>query len=319
MGFTDDATNPHRNTGPMKPTVFIHTNAKQILGAHVASYALRRNSRNADAFDVRLIVAEEQAALVRRHGSPYLREGRRATWDTGDLQSFTPCRFLAPQEAGFRGRALVIDPDVFAVGDVHELLTRDLAGKAIACRKIFPGKRPAYYATSVMLLECARLKHWRWEECLERLFALELDYDDWMSLRTEPEGSIDLLEEEWNHFDTLDASTKLLHNTMRITQPWKTGLPVDFVKHSHARKSRGGIRRWLRPRKTPGPAEAFYRPHPDPEQERHFFLLLAECLDRGEVSEDLVRAEIERRHVRPDALRLAESLRESGARLTRHA
>ena len=215
--------------------------------------------------------------------------------------------------------ALVIDPDVFAVGDVLELLTRDLEGKAIRCRRIVPNRRPPYYATSVMLLDCSRLTHWRFEECLARLFAFELDYHDWMTLRNEPEHSIGLLEDEWNHFDTLDSRTRLLHNTLRITQPWKTGLPVDFVKHPHAPRGRRGLRKWLRRRKPETPAERFYRPHPDPNQERHFFRLLAECIDRGEISEDFVRDEIERRHVRPDALRLAESLRESGARLTRHA
>ena len=40
-----------------------------------------------------------------------------------DLQSFTPLRFMPPQLMGYEGRAIVIDPDVFAVGDVYELLT----------------------------------------------------------------------------------------------------------------------------------------------------------------------------------------------------
>jgi hypothetical protein len=39
----------------MEHCVFIHTNHKQIVGALVAEYALRRNSRNNDKFDVRII------------------------------------------------------------------------------------------------------------------------------------------------------------------------------------------------------------------------------------------------------------------------
>ena len=52
-----------------------------------------------------------------------------------DLQSFTPLRFMPPQLMGYEGRAIVVDPDVFAVGDVHELLTRDMEGKAVMGRR----------------------------------------------------------------------------------------------------------------------------------------------------------------------------------------
>ena len=53
-------------------------------------------------------------------------------------------------------------------------------------------------------------------------------------------------------------------------------------------------------------ARARYKPHPDPNQEAYFFALLAECLDLGEVTRDEVEEGIERRHIRPDALELAE-------------
>ena len=83
-------------------------------------------------------------------------------WDPDDLQSFTPLRYAVPDVVGHQGLALVTDPDVFAVGDVGELFTRDLQGKAIWCRP-----RPGYdkitdpLATSVMLLDCSKLPHWR--------------------------------------------------------------------------------------------------------------------------------------------------------------
>ena len=35
-----------------RPTVFIHTNHKQILGAIVSRYSMKRNSARPDAFDV---------------------------------------------------------------------------------------------------------------------------------------------------------------------------------------------------------------------------------------------------------------------------
>ena len=52
------------------------------------------------------------------------------------------------------------------------------------------------------------------------------------------------------------------------------------------------------------PKSEIYLPHPDPNQEKLFFRLLAECLEKGIVTEDLVRHEMSANHVRHDALEL---------------
>jgi hypothetical protein len=39
----------------MTPTVFIHTNHKQIVGALVAAHSLKHNSKNAEEFDVKIL------------------------------------------------------------------------------------------------------------------------------------------------------------------------------------------------------------------------------------------------------------------------
>jgi hypothetical protein len=49
-----------------------------------------------------------------------------------------------------------------------------------------------------------------------------------------------------------------------------------------------------------------YRRHWDPKQERFFFGLLRECLEKGVVSEQMLREEMARNHVRHDALELVE-------------
>ena len=75
-----------------------------------------------------------------------------------DLQSFTPLRFMPPELMGYEGHAVVVDPDVFAVGDIHELLSRDMQGKAIIGRPRSGTKgAEGGIATSVMLLDCAKL------------------------------------------------------------------------------------------------------------------------------------------------------------------
>src|SRR5689334_19077666 len=121
-------------TVPRKPCVFIQTNEKQLVGALVSAYSLKRNSKRPDAFDVEIMHQEDHAFFRRMEGRTYLREGVKRPWHNEDLQSFTPLRFMPPELMGYQGRAIVIDPDVFAVGDVMELMDRDMQGKAIVCR-----------------------------------------------------------------------------------------------------------------------------------------------------------------------------------------
>lgn len=284
-----------------KPKVFVHTNARQHLGAVVSAYSLQRNSASPDAFDVEILSQEDYPFFAAHEGRKFLRGGAHRAWRDDDLQSFTPLRFMPPEKMGYAGRALVIDPDVFAVCDVWPLLSRDMGGKAIMAVPR-PGHNGSadYIASSVMLLDCARLTHWRCEADFGEMFAFKRDYVKWIELRLEPRDSIGLLEPEWNHFDTLNGSTRLLHNTKRRTQPWKTGLPVDYT----VREKLWGLlpAGWL----TRAPGLATYKPHPDPNQERFFFGLLRECLDRGLVTEERLRDEMRRNHIRHDTLALLE-------------
>ena len=293
----------------MKPCVFIHTNARQRLGALVARYALQRNSQRPDLFDVRILEAADYPFLAAHEGQPFKRDGYQRIWRNDDLQSFTPLRFLPPEAMSYEGRALVIDPDVFAVADVLELLCRDMQGKSVLCRRRAGMKgRRGEYATSVMLLECARLTHWKCREQFGELFAFTRDYMDWISLKLEPPQSIGPLEKEWNDFDRLTPQTKMLHNTRRLTQPWKSGLPIEFTPEDGFRSAL--LYNWavrigkqiIGPNKLIGR----YWQHPDRNQERFFFGLLRECLDNGTISENLVREEMARDHVRHDALALLE-------------
>lgn len=289
----------------MKPTVFIQTNDRQMVGALVSAYSLHRNSRHADRFEVRIMRQEDHAFFQAREGQTFLRGREHRVWRNDDLQSFTPLRFLPPELMAYDGRAVVIDPDIFAVGDIYELLSRDMQGKALMCRAR-PGHngRPDYLASSVMLLDCGRLTHWRCEAQFNELFAFERDYLDWIELTLEPRETIGLLEAEWNDFDRLTERTRLLHNTKRRTQPWKTGLPVDFV----ARADRMGLSpwSWVKFAKRQVLGDERYKRHPDPRQEQFFFGLLRECVEKRLVTEDFLRAEMRRNHLRHDALELLD-------------
>ena len=289
----------------MSGCVFIQTNERQLVGALVSAYSLRRNSRHADSFEVRIIHHKDYPFFQAREGQLFLREGLKRAWLNDDLQSFTPLRFMPPELMGYNGRAIVIDPDVFAVGDIYELLTRDMAGKAVMCRAR-PNRK--LFASSVMLLDCAKLTHWHVESQFNELFEFKRDYVDWISLKCEPRETIGLFEEEWNHFDTLTVRTKLLHNTKRRTQPWKAGLPVDWT--GSERFSPFAPSSWVMYAKNrligPHALMGRYHQHPDPAQERFFFGLLRECVETGVVSEDLLRDEMRKNHIRHDSLELLD-------------
>lgn len=297
-----------------KPTVFVHTNDQQMLGALLAAHSFRKHSPHADRFEVKLLRLEETPHLNRREGRTYLRMGKQATWHNHDLQSFSPLRRMVPQLMGWQGRALVTDPDVFSVGgDVWELLSADLGGKALLCRNLPPsqGGGEGRYATSVMALDCARLAHWRWDEEIDAMFEDRLDYKRWIQLADEDPALIGDLPEVWNSLDTLTPETKLLHTTERLTQPWKTGLPVDF--NLNFQGLGGRVRRWLRARGLLG-AQRRYLPHPDPNQERFFFELLQDALAQGVVSEAFLRRAIATQDVRPDAFEVLARLGKRAAR-----
>jgi hypothetical protein len=291
----------------MKPCVFIQTNHRQMLGAIVSEYSLRRNSQHSDDFDVRLMETKDQDFMRAREGQLYLRDGDKRPWVNDDLQSFTPLRFMPPQLMEYQGRAVVIDPDVFAVGDIWDLLARDMQGHSLMCRPKSGSKgKRGCLASSVMLLDCARLKHWRIEEQFSEMFEFKRDYMDWVCLKLEDRDTIGLFEDYWNDFDHLDEQTRLLHNTKRKTQPWKTGLPVDFRPADTFRlfPPRHWLRRARRALFGDYRFAGTYKEHPDPTQERFFFGLLRECLDAGIITESMLRDEMRHNHVRHDAMEI---------------
>ena len=283
----------------MKPTVHIHTNSKQFVGAIISAHSLKRNSPSPDAFDVEILRVEDYPIFREHEGRRFLRAGSWRTWKNDDLQSFTPLRLMPPGLMGYSNRSLVIDPDIFAVGDVFELLSRDMEGKSIMARERSGHNGKAnYIASSVMLLDNSKLRHWDFEKQFTSMFEGKLDYEDWNTLSSEKPGSIGFIEPVWNDFDRLTAETKLLHNTKRRTQPWKTGLPIDFTNRVPLISKflpENGIRLWGK-----------YKKHPDPRQEALFYAFLKECVDAGKVSRKEIETEMRHNHLRHDSLAMMD-------------
>ncbi|HTS50215.1 MAG TPA: hypothetical protein VMH05_19850 [Bryobacteraceae bacterium] len=293
---------PQANT---KPTVVIHTNDRQMVAALVCAHSLKSRSKSPDLFDVRLLRLEETPHLYKRHNQTFIWwEGfLPSVWRRHDMMSFAPLRRMVPYFLGFQGRALLLDPDIFAIGDVYELLSRDMGGKAILCRQKSEWREGRQlYSSAVMLLDCNQLTHWQWEREMDELFAHRLKLGPYLSLLDESPERIGLFEEEWNHFDTLNEKTKLLHTTETRTQPWKTGLRADY--HEYARQDPIWLDTLKRVRRTLSgqPDQTVrYQAHPDQRQEQVFFSLLKECLEQGSITPGFLRRAMRKNYVRKDA------------------
>ena len=271
--------------------VFIQSNNSQILGAILAKYAIIRKNKKKDV-EVEILLVDELEMFKEFDGVEFIRkQGDVRKFDMSDLQSFTLTRFMPPEQMNYTGKAVVIDPDIFTIVDIDELFSIDLKGNAIAaCEK------NGSWDTSVMLLDCSKLKHWKVKDMLSDLREKKTDYITIMQLLKE-QSVIDI-PRIWNSLDELNSNTKLLHTTMRLTQPWKTGLPIEFTINPLP-KVFGII-----PRepiyKLIGKYPTHYKKHPSKEVESFFLELLKDALDDGAVSRDLLQSEVDKKHIRQD-------------------
>jgi len=282
--------------------VFITTNEKQRLGALLSRYTIEKYTKHSDKFEISTIEVEKVPEIRMLFGKSYLRDGRETNFDSANLQSFTLTRFMPPELMNYEGRSVVLDPDVFATySDIWELLSMDMGEAAIMCRK----QKSDVWGSSVMLLDNTKLKHWSIRQIVQNLLSLSLDYKDVMSLVNE-KAPIAELSKDWNSFDELNASTKLLHNTQRNTQPWRAGLKLDY-QPKPMKPLFGVLRReWVHTLLGKNPNR--HREHPDKRQTDFFFGQLKSAMLEGRISRTDVELEVARKHVRPDALSLVETV-----------
>ena len=118
-------------------------------------------------------------------------------------------------------------------------------------------------------------------------------------------------EHEQGRSREVKIGQKLIHNTKRRTQPWKSGLPADYIPAEKWRFF--PPMRWvMRARRKIFGDYAFvpdYKSHPDQRQEAFFFGLLRECVEKGLISESFIRDEMAKNHVRHDAFDVIDRVR----------
>ena len=147
------------------------------------------------------------------------------------LQSteFTYLRFAVPWLCQYRGKALFIDSDMLALGDITQLFdSHDMTNFALKVvqhdhnptnqRKMGDKVQTSYPRknwSSVMLMDCAKLTQWSLEAA-QQWTGKQLHRFEGI-----PDAMIGELPAYWNHLDVRTKDTRLLHYT--DGGPWLPG------------------------------------------------------------------------------------------------
>ncbi len=145
---------------------------------------------------------------------------------------FSIYRYHVPFLCGYQGRAISMDADIVCQADIAELYNLPMTSGAMA--RVKTG-----FATSVMLLDCDKLKHWNVVEWTPRLKNRNI-YQRTMWGRPGGLSTPDLspLDPMWNQLDDFPAGTKQIHYTNLARQPWKipghphAGIFLKELKHA---------------------------------------------------------------------------------------
>jgi hypothetical protein len=142
---------------------------------------------------------------------------------------FTFQRFLIPQAAGQRGRAIYLDSDMQVFRDIRELWQWPMQGAPLlaAGEPSEHGRRPQF---SVMLLDCAALG-WRIDDLVRALDEQRLTYETLVYEMQVAPGLRADIPDYWNSLERYDEDrTALLHYTDMDRQPWLTTVnPLAYL------------------------------------------------------------------------------------------
>lgn len=283
----------------MNLKIAILTNKYQKFGAKVSKYSFILNSFF-DSSNIDILSVEENFTILKHYfGKSYIRNGKTIKFKEDDLQSFTLTRFFIPEYFNYSGYVLAIDPDIFCVRDINKFLTEFFENSSdnfdIAARP--SSKNDGDWESSCMILNCKNLKRFSSDKILTSLFdTQEEDYSNLMRLNL-PNLRIKPLPEIMNSFDKFRSDTLLLHNTNRLTQPWKEGLKTNFEYYNLSLKGKIKVivKKILKINK--------FEKHPDRNQVDIFFYLAYKAFMAKHISSKEILKEIENKNIRNDLLK----------------
>jgi hypothetical protein len=184
--------------------IYVATEPGQMLATRVLEYSLRRRSSiSAAVYPIHDFAFEipEPQALENKPRTPF---------------SFQ--RFLVPQAAGLRGRAIYMDSDMQLLRDIRQLWQWPMGDNDLLAvgEPTKTGRKPQF---SVMLLNCERLG-WRIDQIVAEMDAGRLTYSELMyEMKVARKWSADI-PARWNCLERCDSDSALIHYTDMERQPW---------------------------------------------------------------------------------------------------
>ena len=270
--------------------VFICTDDEQLISAKVSkSFILKFSSLHAS--DINIINEKDFSELDAIKDNFYMRNGKWELLKKNDLQRFTFLRFLVPSLMNYTGKALVIDPDIFLVKPGIENLDKLIKNNDLLCRK---GIRKGTFATSLMYMDCTKLRSWDMKKIINNLISGDEDYDNLINLR-DHRLKLGVLDSSWNDFDNLNKDTIFLHTTQKVTQPWRKGLPLN----SYIPPILGFIKRDLFYKILNKPLNVGVE-HPNNAINKLFLSQLKVCVENNIISNSELKTAIDYGYIRDD-------------------
>ncbi|MGE3771137.1 MAG: glycosyltransferase [Bdellovibrionales bacterium] len=216
----------------MTLNVYIGTEENQYLPQRVLEYSIKKQAKQ--PVNVRAIRMD----LTKRKGGT----------------NFGFVRFYVPQLNNYEGRAIYVDADQLVCADINEL-ANELNDNNCSVALVnnpegnFGDKQGAeirHNQTSVMVLDCARLKDWNPETMFdhvvpnrEELKPGQIHYRDFMTLSWYDQSKIQPIDPRWNHYNINRPDTKLTHFSYVREQPWRSPFLNYKAYFDKAMKNKG--------------------------------------------------------------------------------
>lgn len=227
--------------------VYVGTGPEQMLAVKLLEYSIRKHaSMTVEVFPLNVAGAGIE---IPRPKDP----------ENAPRTPFSFQRFLIPQLAGQRGRAIYFDSDMQLFTDIRRLWSMPLEGAdLLAARSRDESDRKPQF--SVMLLDCGALG-WDIRDIVARLDSGELNYARLMFEMAVAKNIRADISADWNSLEYYEeGKTCLLHYTDMTIQPWVSrdnplgylwvrdlieaaasgSIPLDYVRDHVARG-------WVRP------------------------------------------------------------------------
>ncbi|MGE4236844.1 hypothetical protein [Hydrogenophaga sp.] len=209
------------STSSAPVTVFISSGEASLLERKVLMYSLRRNSQR--DLDIRVFNGTHNTIEREGHAPEPATMSLKVKYQ--NVTEFSNYRFLVPAACGHRGRAISMDSDMIALGDIGELFDAEMGDRQLLAKPAAYGNQAdEQWGLSVMLIDCNQTR-FALDQYFDEIEAGLYNYTDLHQMRpsflAHHPFKIGRIDPQWNEFDRCDKDTRLIHYTNLYTQPWK--------------------------------------------------------------------------------------------------